>query len=50
MKESFVAETKSAGEELRESEKLKTACGTAHFKDFDDVVYKRVSSVTDLKN
>jgi type III restriction enzyme len=45
----FVAETKSAGEELRESEKLKIACGTAHFKDFDDVVYKRVSSVTDLK-
>jgi len=46
----FVAETKSAGEELRESEKLKIACGTAHFKDFDDVVYKRVSTVTDLKN
>ena len=46
----FVAETKSAGEELRESEKLKIACGTAHFKDFDDVVYKRVSSVRDLKN
>ena len=45
----FVAETKSAGEELRESEKLKIACGTTHFKDFDDVFYKRASSVTDLK-
>jgi type III restriction enzyme len=46
----FVAETKSAGQELRESEKLKIACGTAHFKNFEDVVYKRVSSVTDLNN
>ncbi len=46
----FVAETKSAGQELRGSEKLKIDCGTAHFKNFDDVVYKRVSSVTDLNN
>lgn len=46
----FVAETKSAGEELRGSAKLKIDCGTAHFKNFDDVVYKRVSSVTDLNN
>ena len=44
----FVAETKSVGQELRGSEKLKIACGTAHFKNFEDVVYKRVSSVTDL--
>jgi type III restriction enzyme len=44
----FVAETKSAGQELRGSEKLKIECGKAHFKNFDDVVYKRVSSVSDL--
>lgn len=46
----FVAETKSAGQELRGSEKLKIECGKAHFSNFDDVVYKRVSSVTDLSN
>ncbi|MDP2208748.1 MAG: DEAD/DEAH box helicase family protein [Bacteroidota bacterium] len=46
----FVTETKSAGQELRGSEKLKIDCGKAHFKNFDDVVYKRVSSVTDLNN
>jgi type III restriction enzyme len=46
----FVAETKSAGQELRGSEKLKIACGTAHFKNFEDVVYKRVSSVSELNN
>jgi len=45
----FVAETKSAGQELRGSEKLKIACGTAHFKNFDNVAYKVVSSVTELK-
>ncbi|MFA5010712.1 MAG: DEAD/DEAH box helicase family protein [Ignavibacteria bacterium] len=44
----FVAETKSAGQELRGSEKLKIECGKAHFKDFKNVVYKRVSAVTDL--
>lgn len=44
----FVAETKSEGEELRGSEKQKIQCGTAHFKNFDDVVYKRVSQVKDL--
>jgi len=44
----FVAETKSAGQELRDSEKLKIDCGIAHFKNFGDVVYKRVSSVVDL--
>ncbi|MBU0560353.1 MAG: DEAD/DEAH box helicase family protein, partial [Bacteroidetes bacterium] len=46
----FVAETKSAGQELRGSEKLKIDCGKAHFKNFDNVVYKRVSSVTELNN
>ncbi|MFA4853623.1 MAG: DEAD/DEAH box helicase, partial [Bacteroidales bacterium] len=44
----FVAETKSPGQELRGSEKLKIECGKAHFKNFDDVIYKRVSFVTDL--
>jgi type III restriction enzyme len=46
----FVAETKSAGQELRISEKLKIACGAAHFKDFNNVTYKVVSSVTELNN
>ncbi len=46
----FVAETKSAGQELRGSEKLKIDCGKAHFKNFDDVIYKRVSSVAELSN
>jgi len=44
----FVAETKSEGQELRGSEKMKIHCGGEHFKNFDDVVYRRVSSVTDL--
>jgi type III restriction enzyme len=44
----FVAETKSAGQELRESEKMKIECGKAHFKEFNDVIYKKVSSVTEL--
>ena len=44
----FVAETKDAGQELRGSEKMKIDCGIAHFKVFDDVVYKTVSSVIEL--
>lgn len=44
----FVAETKSEGQELLESEKLKIKCGKEHFKKFDGVVYKRVSTVKDL--
>ncbi len=46
----FVAETKSAGQELRGSEQQKIDCGKAHFKNFDDVIYKQVSSVTELNN
>ncbi len=46
----FVAETKSAGQELRGSEKLKIECGKAHFNNFDDVVYKRVTTVTELNS
>ena len=44
----FVAETKSEGQELRGSEKMKIKCGTEHFKKFEDVVYKRVSKVSEL--
>lgn len=46
----FVAETKSPDQELRISEKLKIECGTAHFKCFNDVQYKRVSSVHELNS
>ena len=44
----FVAETKSAGQELRGSEKMKIKCGKEHFKEFKDIVYKRVASVSEL--
>ena len=44
----FVAETKSAGQELRGSEKMKIDCGKAHFKIFDEVVYKQVATVSQL--
>jgi len=44
----FVAETKSEGQELLKSEKLKIKCGKEHFKKFDGVVYKQVSTVKDL--
>lgn len=44
----FVAETKGEGQELRGSEKMKIKCGTEHFKKFEDVVYKRVSKVSEL--
>ncbi len=46
----FVAETKSAGQELRGSEALKIECGKAHFRNFDDVVYKQVTTVSELSN
>lgn len=46
----FVAETKGKDEELRPSAKMKIQCGEAHFKNFEDVKYKRVSSVTDLNS
>jgi len=44
----FVAETKSEGQELRGPEKMKIKCGTEHFKKFEDVIYKRVSKVSEL--
>jgi len=46
----FVAETKSSGQELRDSERLKIECGKAHFKDFEGVIYKRTSSVSELSS
>jgi type III restriction enzyme len=44
----FVAETKSAGQELRISEKQKIKCGKAHFNEFKEVTFKQVASVSDL--
>ncbi len=44
----FVAETKSAGQELRISEKQKIKCGAAHFNEFKNVEYRQVVSVRDL--
>lgn len=44
----FVAETKSAGGELRVTEKQKIKCGKAHFDEFKDVTFKQVASVHDL--
>ena len=46
----FVAETKSRGQELRRSEKLKIKCGEAHFAKFEEIIYKRVSSVSELNS
>lgn len=44
----FVAETKSEGQELKISENQKIKCGHAHFREFDGVEYRKVSSVSDL--
>jgi type III restriction enzyme len=46
----FVAETKSTTDEHehRPEENLKIKCGTAHFREFNDVEYKVVSSVGEL--
>ena len=44
----FVAETKSAGQELKTSEKRKIKCGYAHFNEFEDVKYKQVATVGEL--
>ncbi len=46
----FVAETKSAGQELRISERMKIDCGKAHFKEFEDVNFRGpISSVVELR-
>ncbi|MCD4812117.1 DEAD/DEAH box helicase family protein [bacterium] len=44
----FVAETKSAGQELKTSEKRKIKCGQAHFNEFKDVKYRQVATVGEL--
>jgi len=44
----FVAETKGEGQELRGSERMKIDCGKAHFKEFEGVIYKQVSKVSEL--
>ncbi len=44
----FVAETKSAGQELKISEKRKIKCGKAHFDEFVGVEYRQVVKVSDL--
>ncbi len=44
----FVAETKSAGQELKTSEKRKIKCGHAHFNEFENVKYRQVSTVGEL--
>jgi len=44
----FVAETKSAGQELKVSEQQKIKCGKAHFNEFEDVNYRQVSTVGEL--
>jgi len=45
----FVAETKSAGQELRGSEKMKIKCGKKHFREFDGVKFEQVSKVEELR-
>ena len=44
----FVAETKSAGQELRGSERMKIKCGKEHFREFEGVKFEQVSKVTEL--
>lgn len=44
----FIAETKSAGQELKTSEKIKLECGKAHFNEFEGVSYGQVVTVSDL--
>lgn len=44
----FVAETKSAGQELKISEMRKIKCGKAHYKEFGDVKYRQVATVLEL--
>jgi type III restriction enzyme len=44
----FVAETKSAGQELRVSEQQKIKCGHAHFNEFEEVEFRKVATVGEL--
>jgi len=45
----FVAETKSAGQELRGSEEMKIKCGKEHFREFEGVKFEQVSKVVELR-
>ncbi len=45
----FVAETKQKGQELRISEKKKMQCGQKHYELFEEVIYKRVEKLIELK-
>ena len=44
----FVAETKGRNQELLLSEQLKIRCGKAHFKEMDGVIYKQVTTLSNL--
>lgn len=45
----FVVETKSEGQELRESEDMKIKCGERHFNQFEEVQFKaRVSNLAEI--
>ena len=44
----FVAETKGYQQELRKTELMKIKCGTAHFKNFEGVIFEKVSSVKEV--
>ena len=45
----FVAETKSEGQQLRKSEEQRIQCGKAHFREFNDVIFRGpISKVSDL--
>jgi len=46
----FVTETKSAGQELRDSEKMKIHCGKEHFKKISGVQYRQTSELAELNN
>ncbi len=46
----FVAETKGFEQELRGSELLKIRCGEKHFKQFENINFKKVSDLSGLKN
>ena len=43
-----MAETKSVGQELKGSEKMKIKCGKEHFREFGGVKFKQVSKVIEL--
>ncbi|MEO8823552.1 MAG: hypothetical protein ABI366_08245 [Ginsengibacter sp.] len=42
------AETKSSGQELRGSERMKIKCGKNHFREFEEVKFEQVSKLTEL--